>query len=211
MTTRTWTQYLAGQSLEGYLNYLAFHAPLVRAVVENAPGRVLETGCGGANLSIFSAHLGASVTAVDLERGVIFEARQHAGALRANVRFVSADALRLPFADDSFDIAFSQGVLEHFDDKLIEAFLAESLRAARRVVASVPNCNYPTRDFGNERLMPADFWRDRATAAVRAAGMDARVDVSDYRRRLFKKHPLRTAMNWLMRRGIMTLIVIERQ
>lgn len=209
----SWADYLAGQSLTGYLDFLAFHAPVVEVCLEPGPQRVVEVGCGGANLAIFLSQLGIETVGVDLERDVLNEARRHSRSLRGHARFLQGDGFVSPFADGAFDVSVSQGVLEHFDDELIESFLAESVRVARRTVASMPNVNYPERDFGNERLMPAAFWEIRAKEALRRAGsfgVGARVTVSDYRRRTDLRHPVRTLTNLLGRRGIFTLLVIDR-
>ncbi|MBX7245367.1 MAG: class I SAM-dependent methyltransferase [Candidatus Sumerlaeaceae bacterium] len=206
-----WATYLAGQSLEGFLDYLAFHGPFVREVLAGSPRSSVEVGCGGANLSIFLSYLGVAATAVDLEEAVLREAERHAMAMHApQVRFVQADGTATAFGDDDFDVSFSQGVLEHFNDETIERFLAESLRIAKRVVASVPNENYPTRDFGNERLMPPDFWRERGAAALRRRGGTGNVKVLVYRRRFDKRNIWRSLMNMVRRKCIFTLLVIER-
>lgn len=209
MTDRTWADYLAGQSLEGFLDFLAFHAPLLHAIIERRPKRTIEVGCGGANLSIFLSLLGVSAVGLDLERDVLKEAARHSGALSGKTELVRSDGSCAGFRDGAFDVAFSQGVLEHFDDRQIAGFLRESMRIARCTIASVPNANYPARDFGNERLMPAEFWRERAEQVVARAGVHAKVTVSDYRRRFDRKHPLRSAVNTLMKRCVFTLIVIE--
>ena len=207
---RGWAEYLAGQSLEGYLEFLAFHAPFVKEIVAAAPSSAAEIGCGGANLSIFLSHLSIQCVAVDLDRGVLSEAATHANSLRAKLDLVRANGLSLPFADQTFDVSFSQGVLEHFSDSMIEAFLAEGLRVSRRLVASMPNCYYPATDFGDERLLPASFWYERGQAAARAAGIPAKVRTADYRRRFSSRHPVRSACNIALRRRFFTMLVINR-
>lgn len=205
-----WTGYLAGQSLEGFLDFLALHGPLVRECLAPAPRRFVEVGCGGANLAIFLALLGVEATGLDIEPGVIAEAARHAESLRARVDLRVADGFATGEADGAYDVAASQGVLEHFDDDAIERFLAESIRIARRTVASMPNANYPVCDFGNERLMPPGFWRERAEAAVRRAGVRAHVEAFDYRRRFDLRHPVNSVLNLALRRCYFTLVVIDR-
>ena len=67
--------------------------------------RVLEVGCGAAAAARWLATQGAQPVAVDLSAGMLRHAV--AGAERSGVRvpLVQADALALPFADGSFDIA----------------------------------------------------------------------------------------------------------
>jgi hypothetical protein len=70
---------------------------------------------------------------------------------------------------DAFDVAFSQGTLEHFDNATIRAVLVRQLGVARHVVFSVPSIHWPTRDFVNERKMSLAEWKEIL------AGVDADV------------------------------------
>ena len=75
-----------------------------------AGDRVLDWGCGNGHFSLFLELLGAQVT------GFSFDPRPPAMASSRTFTFVhgsEADPRRLPFADDSFDVAVSVGVLEH--------------------------------------------------------------------------------------------------
>jgi len=77
---------------------------------------VLEVGCGlGADAVNFARH-GARYTGVDLTEASIelVQRRFALEGLSADLR--TADAENLPFADDSFDLAYSHGVLHHTPD-----------------------------------------------------------------------------------------------
>lgn len=69
--------------------------------------RILEIGSGSAMCSRWLATQGAHPVATDISAGMLRHAR--AGALRSGivVPLVQADAQRLPFADASFDLAFT--------------------------------------------------------------------------------------------------------
>jgi SAM-dependent methyltransferase len=87
--------------------------------------RVLEVGCGAAAASRWLAGRGAAVVGVDISAGMLRHAR--AGAQRSGVRvpLVQADACALPFADASFDTAFTAfGAVP---------FVADSARVMREV------------------------------------------------------------------------------
>lgn len=75
--------------------------------------RVLEIGCGAAHSSIMFALGGAHVVASDLTASAAAMARQKLDLLGIAGMAVQADAEHLPFADDTFDVVFSSGVLHH--------------------------------------------------------------------------------------------------
>jgi hypothetical protein len=83
---------------------------------------------------------------------------------------VTASGTNLPFADDSFDIAFSNAVLEHVGGREDQRrFVHELCRVAPRVFVSTPNRRFPLEVH---TLVPFLHWlprgaRDRAFAALR--------------------------------------------
>ncbi|MCW2604588.1 MAG: Methyltransferase type 11 [Pseudonocardiales bacterium] len=77
-----------------------------------APGtlagrRILEIGAGSAPCARWLTGAGAHVVASDLSGGMLRHARDAAARTGLPVPLVQADAQRLPFADASFDLAFS--------------------------------------------------------------------------------------------------------
>lgn len=74
---------------------------------EVAGRRVLEVGCGSAPCSRYLVGRGADVVAFDLSGGMLRHARVAAERTGIDVPLVQADVCELPFADASFDIAFS--------------------------------------------------------------------------------------------------------
>ena len=78
--------------------------------------RLLEVGCGmGTDLLQF-ARGGAKVTGVDLTPRSIEISRHHLLLYDQSGDFAITDAERLPFADESFDVVYSNGVLHHTPD-----------------------------------------------------------------------------------------------
>lgn len=77
---------------------------------------VLEVGCGLGTDAINFARRGARYTGVDLTEASIelVRTRFELEGLTANLRVADAEAL--PFADDSFDLVYSHGVLHHTPD-----------------------------------------------------------------------------------------------
>jgi len=78
------------------------------------------------------------ITGVGLHDGAGFRARY------PEIAYVQADGCALPFADETFDVAFSNAVLEHVGDPDRQrAFVAEAVRVSRRVFLTTPNRWFP--------------------------------------------------------------------
>jgi ubiquinone/menaquinone biosynthesis C-methylase UbiE len=87
--------------------------------VEPPPTRALDlgTGTGGAAFAIARRFPEAEVVGVDLADGMIEQARRHlTDDLRRRVRFEVADAARLPYDDDSFDLVGLSNMIPFFDE-----------------------------------------------------------------------------------------------
>ena len=98
--------------------------PLVASVVEAAPSRVLEVGCGWGELAEWLAQeTGAEVVAVDLSPRMVELARER--GVDASV----ADVQALPFPDASFDVVVAAWMLYHVPE--LDRALAEIARVLR--------------------------------------------------------------------------------
>jgi ubiquinone/menaquinone biosynthesis C-methylase UbiE len=101
---------------------------------------VLEVGCGSGFAVQLFAEAGARVTAVDLTDWAVATTRARLDAFGLDAEVRRADGEDLPFADDSFDLVFSWGVIHHSSD--MEAALSELVRVCRpggRLVLMVYN------------------------------------------------------------------------
>jgi len=102
--------------------------PEVMGFSDFAGARLLEVGCGmGTDLLQF-ARGGAKVTGVDLTPRSIEISRQHLAVYGERGDFAISDGENLPFADESFDVVYSNGVLHHTPDT------AGAVREVHRVV-----------------------------------------------------------------------------
>jgi SAM-dependent methyltransferase len=89
------------------------------------------------------------------------------------VECVTASGTELPFEDDSFDVAFSNAVVEHVGERDQQReFVAELCRVAPRVFLSTPNRWFPVE---THTLLPFLHWLPRRAAdrAFGALGQDS--------------------------------------
>ena len=102
--------------------------PEVMGFGEFAGKRLLEVGCGmGTDLLQF-ARGGALCTGVDLTPRSVEVSSLHLGLYGMRADFALVDGERLPFANESFDVVYSNGVLHHTPDT------AGGVRELRRVL-----------------------------------------------------------------------------
>ena len=159
--------YSQSSNLKSYLLDIIGHLHYILSILANLPKSILEIGSGTGYHSCFLSYFGITTIALDINRGVIEIARRNKAQFRGKVDFVVASAFNLPFKDNCFDICFSQGLLEHFDNNLIYLFLDSSLRVGRSVILSVPSNHYPCKDFGDERLLTPNVWHSIITKCKR--------------------------------------------
>ena len=145
-----------------YLGNLYTHSLLFDRIRKENQARILEVGCGSGIMSIFLSLLGHEVTCVDNNNAVLNKAKELNNIFKAKAQFLIADAFNLEgaFNKSTFDISFSQGLFEHFDDNQIRISLGQQLAVSRKVIISIPSKYYPIRDFGNERLLSIEKWSE---------------------------------------------------
>ena len=90
--------------------------------------KVLDVGCGTGLYALDLAARGLDVTGVDISRPMLERAGAKAQDAGLDVTFLEADALRLPFKDQSFDAVLSVTALEFAPD------LSTALHEAFRVL-----------------------------------------------------------------------------
>jgi SAM-dependent methyltransferase len=125
------------------------------------PGaRVLDVGSGAGTDSLVAAQMvGAEgdVTGIDMTPEMLETARVAAEEMGAkNVEFVESEAERLPFADGSFDVVISNGVIDLVPDK--DAVFSELFRVlapAGRIQIADVTIQKPVSEEGRRNI---DLW-----------------------------------------------------
>ncbi len=104
--------------------------------------RVLDCGCGPGTITVGIADMVApgQVIGIDINAEQLDIARKNQGDKRPNLTFQQADVMRLPFADNSFDVVFEHAMLNHFADPL--AAINEQVRVLKPggILASSNGC-----------------------------------------------------------------------
>src|SRR5881394_821503 len=91
--------------------------------------KVLEIGCGIGTDGAQFARAGADYTGIDLTEAAIDLARKRFAVSGLKGDFRVSDAEKLDFADESFDLVYSHGVLHHTPD--IDAAVSEIYRVLK--------------------------------------------------------------------------------
>jgi SAM-dependent methyltransferase len=126
---------------------------------------VLEVGCGAAAAGRWLAKQGARVVALDLSSGMLRHAVAAADRTGVHIPLVQADAMALPLADLSFDLAFTAfGAVPFVDDS------ARVMREVYRVLKPggkwIFSATHPMRwifldDPGEDGLVAVHSYFDR--------------------------------------------------
>ncbi len=150
---------------------------------------VVDVGCGGGKHASIILQMGAAeVLGVDINETMIAEAKKREKDTKKSLRFEVADGRKLPVADSSVDIIFSNFVIHYFE-KTEEVF-SEIARVLKPGGMFVGTFNMSDVSFGFEKLyntaMPIRLGsgnhslvvlnliksRDEIVDAIEVAGLD---------------------------------------
>jgi len=116
------------------MDHSSANAAVVERLLElGATGQMLDIGTGPGHIPFLICDRipEAQITGIDLAEHMLDLARKKlaGSAHRERIRFQSADAKHLNFADNTFDVVYSNTILHHIPDP--EPFLREARRVLR--------------------------------------------------------------------------------
>ncbi len=122
--------------------------------------RVLDLGSGAGTDSLVAAQMvgpEGSVTGIDMTPEMLAKARAAAAEMGVrHVEFVESEAERLPFADESFDVVISNGVIDLIPDKdAVFGELNRVLAPGGRIQIADVTIQNPVSEEGRRNI---DLW-----------------------------------------------------
>lgn len=148
------------ENIEHHRYFIDLICNWANKISEGRVAKLIEVGVGTATMCIYLSKKYFDIVGLDVEPELIAKAIETNKRLCGSAKFIAMDTLELPnlFKENTFDIAFSQGTMEHFDNDDLKKLIKAQLAIARYVIFSVPSVNWPHQEFGNERKMTLEEW-----------------------------------------------------
>jgi SAM-dependent methyltransferase len=141
---KRWSRYSdvafqAGTTRVAFNTWLS-HSPSLGYMLkfQPPPARVISIGCGSAMFDILLAGYGYTVTSIDSDVDVLEKAERSMRQFGVTLELHQADAFDLRAFYDGYDVAFSGGLVEHWNGKRTVDLIVEHARCAPRVQIEVP-------------------------------------------------------------------------
>jgi 2-polyprenyl-3-methyl-5-hydroxy-6-metoxy-1,4-benzoquinol methylase len=122
---------------------------------------VCETGMANGASSLYLAKRGRICTGVDFSQSMCDIFINIGKKIGVSVKAICADITKkLPIADNSFDVVFHAGVIEHFSDDEVQFIINENARITKnRVICMAPNAASLAYRIGKEWAEKNGAWQ----------------------------------------------------
>jgi SAM-dependent methyltransferase len=145
--TERWRNFFDGYGafeedwLKSSVLHWGFHESLYGNIIRTCPppAKIIDIGCGPGWSAIYLSSLGYDVVGLDNEASLVELATRNAERLGSNARFVCGDAFDLSRLNECFDLAYSCGVLEHFEREVTIELLRQQSAHAKHVLIQIPS------------------------------------------------------------------------
>ncbi len=117
-----------------------------KILLKYAKGKSLEVGSGTGKFSEGLSLHGVDAYCIDFENSCLQGTRIISGKCNADVKCVKGDILKILFSDNTFDLTFNDGTIEHFLNDSIHTVIDEMYKVTKPggyCVIFVPNTQSP--------------------------------------------------------------------
>lgn len=153
-------------SLESYINDKISSKSILISLIHkySRKNKIIECGSGTGVLSTYLAASGYDVIGIDIDLDMLKLSQKIAFeyVFDNKPEFKNKSIFELDYNANEFDVAFSNGVLEHFSDEEIINTLKQQMNIASYVIFGIPTTYFDMEEamYGNERYLPFSYWRD---------------------------------------------------
>lgn len=150
-----WSEFYQGRCNSRYMEYvLERYQPFLGEILRDEPLRLLEEGCGVGTISKCLIAIDPGIDPY-LSDNCVDQLR----LAEANTGLKPMQSCIVKGGNDTFaDVIHGHGILEHFSDDDVLAIINRQWQLAPKVVHYVPTNKYKTPSFGDERLLPVEYW-----------------------------------------------------
>lgn len=149
---------------DDYIEYkLKYKKKFIEKVIQYSQNKkVIEMGCGTGLMAGYLQKFGLDVTALDLSQKVLdyaYEIAKQSNIIKP-CKYEQGDILNLKYKANTFDVSYSNGVLEHFNDDEVVTILKQQMKISKYVIFGVPSTyfNMNEKMLGNERSLTLREW-----------------------------------------------------
>lgn len=125
--------------------------------------KLIESGSGTGVLSTYMSSLGYDVIGVDIDKDILNLSRKIAENYKSKNKptFLYKSIFELDYKKNTFDVSFSNGVLEHFSNEQIIETLKQQMIMSKTVIFGIPTKYFNQEEamYGDERYMSYSLWR----------------------------------------------------
>lgn len=153
-------------SLENYISDKINNKGVLISLIKkySHKNKIIECGSGTGILSTYFTSVGYDVVSIDIDSNMLELSRKIAFEYASSnkPKFENKSIFELDYNVNEFDVAFSNGVLEHFSDEEIINTLKQQMNIANYVIFGIPTTYFDMEEamYGNERYLPFSYWRD---------------------------------------------------
>jgi len=159
---RSWYEFYKNKCNEQYYQYICSkYYRFIYEIFEHLKDNMSigEFGCGIGNITkmLIKYNPYSFHNLIDSSSSILDLANNHLRNTNGRYDLTQWDILE-PYKI-KFDLIHSHGVLEHFSNQDITKIINNQLAISPLLIHYVPSDKYDYKSFGDERLLPKEYWR----------------------------------------------------